>query len=139
MNNNYKHGMSRSPTYNSWRGMLARCRARNIMRYGARGIIVCDRWKTFTNFLVDMGLRPIGTSIDRIDGDEGYSKSNCQWATRSEQASNRTWSATGQKYISKRGNGFEFQLTKNGKTVSKYFKKLKRAIEFRNKFLANNQ
>ena len=56
--------------------------------YGAVGIHVCDEWRTFDAFLADMGERPKGKTIDRIDGNKGYSKSNCRWATAIEQQSN---------------------------------------------------
>jgi hypothetical protein len=91
-NHNKKHGMWQTPTYNSWGCMIQRCynvKYTDYHNYGGRGITVCDSWKeSFLNFFNDMGERPIGTSLDRIDNNKGYSKDNCKWASRKEQARN---------------------------------------------------
>lgn len=62
--------------------------SQHYARYGARGITVCAEWSTFANFLADMGPRPPGTSIDRIDNTKGYEPGNCRWATRTTQGRN---------------------------------------------------
>lgn len=85
------HGASNTATFNSWTAMRKRCEcttASNFERYGGCGIKVCERWQKFENFLADMGERPSGTSIDRIDSNGNYELSNCRWATPKEQARN---------------------------------------------------
>lgn len=79
---NHTHGLSRTPTYESWAHMHQRCynpRARQYHWYGGRGVTVCERWHTFENFLSDMGQRPQGACLDRKDPALGYSKENCRW------------------------------------------------------------
>lgn len=80
-----------TPTYQSWQAMKQRCLQPNhphYANYGGRGITICERWSIFTNFLEDMGERPADHSLDRINSDEGYSPTNCRWATRTEQNRN---------------------------------------------------
>src|SRR6185312_16527306 len=103
-----KHGHSPkhapTPEYTSWLAMRSRCFNRNNRkwpRYGGRGIVPCAAWAEFPTFLSDMGPRPSGTSIDRINNDGGYwcgkceecvafgRQSNCRWATDAEQVMNR--------------------------------------------------
>lgn len=86
---------SREYTYTSWRCMMRRChdsKDKSYPKYGARGILVCDRWHKFDAFIEDMGIRPRRMELDRIDGTKGYEPGNVRWATHSEQMKNRTMS-----------------------------------------------
>ena len=84
--------LTKHPEYNTWYQMIYRCynpKCKAYKHYGGRGIRVCSRWKAcFNNFLVDMGTRPKGYSIDRVDNDGNYELSNCRWATIKEQQDN---------------------------------------------------
>lgn len=103
---NTKHGLTGTPTWNSYMSMIGRCCREsdsNYYNYGGRGIKVCERWmESFENFLADMGKRPDGLTLDRypdVNGD--YEPGNCRWATDEEQANNKRTSVL---------------LTANGKT-----------------------
>lgn len=97
----HKHGHSSksgaSPTYATWLAMKIRCNrpyAHNYHLYGGRGISICERWGDFVCFLADMGDRPEGKTLDRIDPNGNYEKDNCRWATSKEQSRNRRDSIT---------------------------------------------
>ena len=90
----YTHGHTSgkfSPEYHSWASMLQRCTnplRKGYKHYGGKGVQVCARWLKFENFLADMGSRPEGMSLDRIDVQGNYTPENCRWADKVTQARN---------------------------------------------------
>lgn len=92
----HRQGNWRSPTYHSWRCAKERCHRPgndNYKWYGALGVVMCARWRErgtgFLNFLEDMGVRPEGMTLDRVDPLGNYEPGNCRWATAEEQARNK--------------------------------------------------
>ena len=99
------HGMHGTRTHRSWMAMKNRCLNKNAERYnyyGGRGITICKEWLKFENFYSDMGVRPQGKSIDRINNNGNYLKSNCKWSTPKEQANNRRRRNVSNWYLEKR-------------------------------------
>ena len=90
---NRRHGMRGTPTYKTWRGMKLRCNNpgnASYKNYGAKGIGYDPRWEAFQAFLDDMGVRPKGMTLDRIDRSKGYTPDNCQWAMYKHQSQDRS-------------------------------------------------
>lgn len=95
---NVTHGYARrkggkSTEYNTWMAMKARCERSGFIGwkyYGGRGIQVCERWQKFSNFIADIGPKPQGCSLDRIDTDGNYCPENCRWASKEQQCNNMT-------------------------------------------------
>jgi hypothetical protein len=108
-----KHGATNrqsplNPTYRSWENLRARClniKSKDYPNYGGRGIKVCREWNSFENFFDDMGIRPEGTTIGRIDNDGPYCKENCRWETPKQQQNNTRY------------NVIITNLTNNSKTI----------------------
>ena len=107
--------------YNTWLLMRRRCKNPNTKEYkyyGGRGIKICPEWDDFWQFVEDMGDRPEGHTLDRINNDKGYSKENCRWATLIEQQNNKrlTKDAKGYYFV-KSSNRYRAKITIDGKQV----------------------
>jgi hypothetical protein len=91
--NALEHGLSKTPEYGIWRGMIERCTnplCKSFKNYGGRGIKVCERWNSVAVFISDMGPRPFqNAEIDRIDVNGNYEPSNCRWTTRRDNSLNK--------------------------------------------------
>lgn len=121
-----------TPEYNSWKAMRSRCLSPKHEAYGrytGRGITICERWlNSFDAFLADMGPRPEGLTLERVDNERGYEPANCVWATRKAQAVNRRFDPVKAYEAAKRGNAKRFaghvsQWVKQGISRSTYYRR----------------
>ncbi len=134
----YRRGQTKEKTYITWAGMISRCYAKTnscYKKYGAKGVKVCDRWRGkdgYFNFKNDMGERPEGCSLDRIDPEKGYEKKNCRWASISLQANNKRVKPQYFRGVSKNNiSGFDARLQKNGVLHRAHFRTEEEAIKWR--------
>lgn len=111
-----RHGMVGTPTYYTWEGIKQRCNnpnASDYKNYGGRGIKVCDKWLDFKNFYSDMGDRPKGLEIDRIDNDGDYTPENCRWITHKDNCRNTSRTILNIKIVEEiremKRNGFTYR------------------------------
>lgn len=131
------HGMSYSSTYRTWKDMIQRCFNKNCIcykNYGGRGIKISDRWLKFKAFYKDMGTKPKGLTIERIDNDKGYYKENCAWETYITQARNKRLSSNNNTGVAgvhwyKQTKKYRVSLCEEGKTHHiGYFSTIDQAI-----------
>ena len=140
-------GKTKHPLYSTWANMMRRCNDRKNKvwpNYGGRGISVCERWSRFdtgfVNFVADMGERPNGYSLDRIDNDGDYCPENCRWATRREQNINKNnnKSVLNISYKGERNDGspiYQVAIKSGAKNIYKNFSDLRSAEIFRDSVL----
>lgn len=138
----YRHGHSPrsgfSKEYRTWKAMINRTtnpKSQDYYNYGGRGIYTCERWKDFVNFYEDMGDKPEGYSLERIDNDKGYFPENCKWETAINQARNRRKSSansSGYVGVGKKGRFWSARITVNRKQVFLgQFENIEDAVEAR--------
>lgn len=118
---NTTHGLSETPTYITYASMKHRCMDKNNINYGGRGVKVCDRWlESFENFYEDMGDRPDGCTLDRIDVNGNYEPSNCRWADNTTQLINQRHKSRKTKhknideFKSRRGTRYRASISRKG-------------------------
>jgi hypothetical protein len=110
--------MHATAIYSTWENVIQRCTNPNCpdwKDYGGRGITVCERWRSFEDFYADVGDRPPGTTLDRIDNERGYEPGNVRWATRSQQNRNRRTKHQGAHWNAKSGV-WHAKIRVNGRT-----------------------
>lgn len=135
--------LKKHPLYTTWRKMKRRCynqSDKDYKNYGARGITVCERWRTSSrNFIDDMGMKPDGKTLDRIDNDGNYEPSNCRWATQEQQSLNKRKyknNTSGHQGIDWSQNSYRVRYRKK---YYGHYKSLEEAIEVRRSLkVANN-
>jgi hypothetical protein len=142
-----KHGMYKTSTYNTWVCMRRRCRGEGHWKYTEKNIGYDPSWEEFTQFYLDMGERPAGMTLDRIDNSKGYSKENCRWATPKQQGSNRDLPKqydtnksgyTGIHWDKERSKWFA-QVRRNNKTTALgRFDSLEHAVYVRETWIVSN-
>lgn len=132
---NLRHGVKKHPLYQTWLNMKNRCsnpKSQDWSRYGGRGIKVCAEWANdFECFVNDMGDRPKGYTLDRVDTNGDYCKDNCRWANKYEQAWNKANSRVKLRGIKKNGRSYVARITADRKEISKSFSDIEEAIAFR--------